>query len=198
MKAARKGMVVAAGMALVLGWASPASAEPVAVAIPSASKSWLSKTFGSKPWSEVTRAYDTPREICRVIERNIRYVNDKADQWSYPEETWNRGKGDCEDIAICIQTLCEMSGLPASVHLYFPAGAGKEGHAVLVGEWNGKTWFSSNGSYEEAASEQDVKRRVARMLSCKEKELWVMKLSQRDVLAYLEKTPARAVAGAAR
>lgn len=191
-------MAVMASIALGVLGVGPSSAQSIANAAPSPARSWFSKAFGSPAWVEIAKAYETPREICRVIERNIRYVTEKADQWSRAEDTWSRGRGDCEDFAICIQELCGMSGIPASVHLYFPAGAGKEGHAVLVGEWNGKTWFSSNGSYEEVGSEQEVKRRVARLLSCKEKELWVMKLAQRDVLAYLDKTPARTVAGASR
>ena len=174
------------------------SAQTVATVTPATSKSWLSKAFGRTAWSEVAKAYDTPREICRVIDRNVRYVTEGQDQWAAPEATWARGRGDCEDFAIAIQELCRLSGIPADVHLYFPAGAGREGHAVLVGEWNGKIWFSSNGTYEEVKSEQDVRKRVASMLSCKEKQLWGMKLSQRDVVAYLDKAPGRPVAMAAR
>ena len=36
------------------------------------------------------------------------------------------------------------------------------------------------------------------MLSCKEKQLWGMKLTERDVAKYVESTPARAVAAGAR
>lgn len=185
---------------LVLGLASAvsASAQTVATVTPTASKSWLSKTFGRTAWREVAKAYETPREICRVIDRHVRYVSESQDQWAAPEATWARGRGDCEDFAIAIQELCRLSGIPAEVHLYFPAGVGREGHAVLVGEWNGKIWFSSNGTYEEVKSEQDVRKRVASMLSCKEKQLWGMKLSQRDVAAYLDKAPARPVAVATR
>lgn len=192
-KGGRRSVVV--GL-LALSWlaGSAASAQTVATVTPSASKSWLSKTFGRTAWSEVAKAYETPREICRTVERNVRYVTERQDQWSAPEATWTNGRGDCEDFAIAIQELCRLSGIPATVHLYFPAGAGREGHAVLVGEWNGKLWLSSNGSYEEVKSEQEVRKRVASMLSCKEKQMWGMKLSQRDVAAYLAKAPDRAVA----
>lgn len=174
------------------------SAQSMATVAPTVSQSWFSKAFGRTQWSEVAKAHDTPREICRVVDRNVRYVTERQDQWAAPEATWARGRGDCEDFAIAIQELCRLSGIPAAVHLYFPAGAGREGHAVLVGEWNGKTWFSSNGSYEEVKSEQDVRRRVASMLSCKEKQLWGMKLSPRDVAAYLDHAPGRSVAVASR
>jgi hypothetical protein len=84
--------------------------------------------------------------------------------------------------------------METKVHLYIPQGVGKEGHAVLVGEWKGKIWFSSNGSYEAVKSEDDVRRRVASMLSTKASKLWVMKLSDRDVAKFIERAPARAVA----
>lgn len=179
---------------------SPVSAQTVASATVSepAPKSWSKKMFGRVDWTEIEQAYSSPREICRLVEKNIRYTTEEQDNWSPASATWTRGRGDCEDFAICIQELCRLSGLNTKVHLYFPATGGREGHAVLVGEWNGKTWFSSNGSYEEVKSEDEVRGRVARMLSCKEKQLWVMKLNERDVTKYMEKSPARSVATAAR
>ncbi len=184
---------------VVSGWsfAESASAQSLATVASVPSKSWMQRTFGREDWSTVAKAYETPREICRMIERSVRYTEEKADQWSTSQDTWNRGRGDCEDFAICIQELCRQSGLPARVHLYFPAG-GREGHAVLVGEWNGKIWFSSNGSYEEVKSEDEVRARVARMLSCKAKNLWVMRLTQTDVEKYLAKNSARPLEVAAR
>lgn len=184
-------------MASGLFSADDVSAQTLATVASAPSKSWMQRTFGREDWSAVAHAYDTPREICRMIERSIRYTTEKADQWSPSQDTWSRGRGDCEDFAICIQELCRLSGLPARVQLYFPAG-GREGHAVLVGEWNGKMWFSSNGSYEEVKSEEEVRARVARMLSCKEKNLWVMRLSQTDVEKYLAKNSARPLEVAAR
>ncbi len=191
--------VLAALIMVVSGWtcAESASAQSLATVASVPSKSWMQRTFGREEWSTVAKAYETPREICRMIERSVRYTEEKADQWSSPQDTWARGRGDCEDFAISIQELCRLSGLPARVHLYFPAG-GREGHAVLVGEWNGKIWFSSNGSYEEVKSEDEVRARVARMLSCKAKNLWVMRLSQTDVEKYLAKNSARPLEVAAR
>lgn len=188
--------------ALVLGvMGSQVDAQSVASATQSSSAvspSWAKRTFGRMDWSEAAQAYASPREICRLVEKNVRYKTEKTDKWSASGETWMAGYGDCEDFAILIQELCRLSGFETKVHLYFPATGGREGHAVLVGEWNGKIWFSSNGQYEEVKSEQEVRNRVARMLSCKEKQLWVMKLSDRDVANYIQKTPAVAVATAAR
>lgn len=185
--------LVIAGGAMV----SPVAAQSVASATQSdasVSPSWAKRTFGHMEWAEVAHQYATPREICRLVEKNVRYKTESVDAWTGAEQTWVNGRGDCEDFAILIQELCRLSGIETKVHLYFPATGGREGHAVLVGTWNGKIWFSSNGSYEEVKSEDEVRHRVARLLSCKEKQLWVMKLNDRDVANYVEKAPARAVA----
>ena len=176
--------------------AQTVASAPVSEAEPS--KSWSQRMFGREDWAQIAHSYDSPREICRLIERNISYKTESTDQWSPAEDTWSRGKGDCEDFAILIQKLCQLNGMETKVHLYFPATGGREGHAVLVGEWNGKIWFSSNGSYEEMASEDQVRERVARMLSCKAKQLFAMKMTDRDVSRYIGKSAARSVASAAR
>lgn len=201
MKSKRYGWVrgVAVVSALVFGAVLvPASGQSVAAATQSEdaiSPSWTKRTFGRMEWAEAASLkFSNPREIARLVEKNVRYKTEKADAWSTAEETWVAGRGDCEDFAVLIQELCKLNGMETKVHLYFPQGAGKEGHAVLVGEWNGKMWFSSNGAYEEVKSEEEVKRRVASMLSTKSANLWVMKLSDRDVAKFIERAPARAVA----
>ncbi|MCO5043951.1 MAG: transglutaminase-like cysteine peptidase [Verrucomicrobia bacterium] len=182
--------IALAGFALVM----PASAQTVASATTPEKTSWAKRTFGRMEWAEVAgQEFSTPREICKLVEKNVRYKKEAGDVWSRGEETWAAGRGDCEDFAVLIQELCGMRGFETKVHLYFPATGG-EGHAVLVGTLNGKTWFSSNGAYEEVKSEDDVRHRVARMLSVKDKQLWVMKLNEGDVANYIAKAPARAVA----
>ncbi len=178
-------------------FADGAAGQTVASMVPQQPVSWAKRTFGRMNWAEVDRAYAAPREICRLVEKNVRYKTEKKDHWAHAGETWDRSFGDCEDFAILIQRLCRNGGMDAKVHLYIPSKGG-EGHAVLVGEWNGKIWFSSNGSYEEVKSEQDVARRVAGMLSCKQKDLWVMRLGEREVANYIEKASTRAVATASR
>ena len=187
--------------ALLISAVPAVNAQNVAAAALSGSSispSWAKRTFGSMDWAEAAQSYATPREICRLVEKNVRYKTEKVDQWATAEETWTRRSGGCEDFAVLIQQLAQISGMQSKVHLYFPPTAGNEGHAVLVGEWNGKIWFSSNGSYEEVKSEEDVRKRVAKMLSAKADRLWVMKLSERDVARYVEKSPARVVVTAAR
>ena len=189
-----RSVVMLAG--LVAFSAAQAQTVAIATAAPVKEKSWAQRVFGRLDWTEVSHAYATPREICRLVDQNVSYKTEATDDWSPAANTWTRGKGDCEDMAICVQELCRQSGMSSKVHLYFPSTGGREGHAVLVGEFNGKTWFSSNGSYEEVKSEQEVRQRVAKMLSCKESQLWVMKLNESEVAKYIEKSPARAVAAA--
>lgn len=192
-KVVRALALVAIGMAMV----APVSAQSVSAPTPaseSTSPSWAKRTFGKMEWAEASSlTFPAPREVCRLVEKNVRYKTEKVDVWSNPEETWANGRGDCEDFAIAIQELCRLSGLETKIHLYFPMNGG-EGHAVLVGTWEGKTWFSSNGAYEEVKSENDIRRRVARVLSTKESNLWVMKLSDRDVANYVAKGLGRTVA----
>lgn len=185
--------VVVTGFALV----APASAQTVALATPESAltkPSWAKRTFGRMEWAEAAaQPFSTPREICRLVEKNVRYKTESVDVWSAAEETWADGRGDCEDFAIAIQELCRLNGMETKIHLYFPAGGGP-GHAVLVGTWGDKMWLSSNGAYEEVKSEQDVRKRVARVLSVKEDKLWVMKLNDEQVASYIAKAPARSVA----
>ncbi len=190
--AAKVGVIAIALASFV--FVAPAAGQSVAAATKPESTSWTKRTFGRMEWAEVAgQTFATPREVCKLVEKNIRYKKESVDIWSRGEETWAAGRGDCEDFAIMIQELCALNGIETKVHLYFPATGG-EGHAVLVGTWNGKTWFSSNGEYEEVKSEDDVRHRVARMLSVKDKQLWVMKLNETEVANYIAKAPARAVA----
>jgi predicted transglutaminase-like cysteine proteinase len=193
-----KALVLAILAASMISTASAQSVASATTESPASSKSFASKLFGQSDWTEIQKEYATPREICRLIEKNVRYTTEKVDNWSSASETWARGRGDCEDFAILIQDLCRISGMSTKVHLYFPATGGREGHAVLVGEWNGKTWFSSNGSYEEVKSEDEVKSRVAKMLSCKAKQLYGMKLDERAVAKYIAKSSSTMVAVSAR
>ena len=69
-------------------------------------------------------------EINKWINQNIQYVSDvilhgKEDYWASPEETLERGAGDCEDIAILkFFTLkkagCDMKNVRLAYVLYCP------------------------------------------------------------------------------
>ena len=122
--------------------------------------SWFKKSFGELTWDETAEVASTPREICSRVRRRVYRRKDDSDEWASGRQTWQRGYGDCEDLAACIVSLCRERGIDARVLVFHPAG-GRQGHAVVVGKWRGKLWLSSNGWYQRIDSLEDAKRKVA-------------------------------------
>ncbi len=106
-----------------------------------------------------------------MVSSQISYRSEDVDRWYSARDTWIRGQADCEDFAICISEMCRELGFESKVYLFFPKGRG-QGHAVVVGIWNGKTWMSSNGSFDWVSSFDEVRESVAAMLWSKPKNLW--------------------------
>lgn len=57
-----------------------------------------------------TFEFDNPKfsnmsEACNWVYENIEYKKDKHDDWQLPQETLDRGKGDCEDMAILLMGI---------------------------------------------------------------------------------------------
>ena len=81
--------------------------------------------------------YGIPLLIYRVnylgptlrVHGEIRPVRDQGDWWQYPEETEERGAGDCEDMAILLISRLERRGIPARLGLVNQNGTG---HAVVI------------------------------------------------------------------
>jgi predicted transglutaminase-like cysteine proteinase len=165
---------------------SPVQAQP--------HRSWLYRHFHKPTWQEILAQCSTPKEVCRAVNRFVGYRSEDVDRWAPPQETWADGRGDCEDYATLVQRLCRELGIETSVQLFFPRGTGGEGHAVVVGTWNGQMWVSSVGSYEEVESVQDVRERVARVLSCDPDDMWTSKLASTDVDRLIAKGFGRSVA----
>ena len=171
------------------------SAPPVAKASPPR-QSWFHRMFHKPTWSEVLEQCESPRDICNIVGRFVGYRTEEYDRWTSAEETWEQGRGDCEDFAIFIESLCHKLGFSATVNLYFPSGLRGEGHAVAVGTWNGQIWMSSNGSYREVESIDDVKESVARMYGCPKEDLWGTVLAHADIERRLRTSSGRSVAAA--
>jgi len=131
-----------------------------------------------------------PADVCRVVDRFVRDRRDFRDRWNTAEETWHRGRGDCEDFAVVIENLCRELGFDAHVRLYYPATPGLEGHAVVAGQWNGKFWISSMGSYREFSTETEAKASVAREMGYKSSELWSVDLKQTDIARFINREQA--------
>lgn len=180
--------------------ALPTSARTISIASTSSSsqprESWFHRTFHKPTWSELLEECKSPRDICHVVERFVGYRTEEVDRWNPAAETWKNSRGDCEDFAILIETLCHTLGFSATVNLYFPSGLRGEGHAVAVGMWNGKMWMSSNGSYEEVDSIDEVRKTVAQMYGCSKDMMWGTVLAHADIERRLRSSSGPSVAAA--
>ncbi len=134
---------------------------------------WFQRTFKTLTWNEVSQYVDTPREICSAVRHHVKYRPDNGDSWASGEEAWNRAFGDCEDIAAAISELCAKKNIETETFMLYPENE-TEGHVVIVGKWKGKLWFSSNGWFEYAKSGADVKRKIAREMRWKKKNIIAM------------------------
>lgn len=106
-----------------------------------------------------------------MVSRAVRYRRDEREYWQSSDKTWERGLGDCEDFAVLIQEMCHELGFPeVMIHVYFSNTTG-EGHAVAVGQWEGKMWMADYSSYMDVRSLDDVRRRVAWDLQCNRRDL---------------------------
>ena len=116
-------------------------------------------------WDNASRMCSSPRDICKVVKDRVKYSRDmqKEDEWRGGEDTWNKGKGDCDDYAVAVRDLCEREGFKAVIYVVYSKTA-RAAHAVTIGERNGTMWLSSNGLYEEVQSLDDAKETLARDL----------------------------------
>jgi hypothetical protein len=131
---------------------------------------WFKQAFGSLSWAEVSSVVESPRDICWRVKSHVRVRSEIGDNWASGRETWESGHGDCEDFAACVKELCKKKGFQAEVYVFNAVKGTKNrfvGHVVVVGKWNGKMWFSSNGSWETVDSFDEVKQRVAFSMSWK-------------------------------
>ena len=122
---------------------------------------WAKRILGELTWPEVQAAATSPREVCFYVRHRIRPVEDLGNGWPTGKEAWDRGHGACRSFAACIADLCKAKGMDAEIHLIYPKGEW-EGHAVVMGHWKGKVWFSSNGWYQEATSMTEAERAVVK------------------------------------
>ncbi|MCE9616187.1 MAG: hypothetical protein K8T26_18085 [Lentisphaerae bacterium] len=104
----------------------------------------------------------SPAALCATIRRHVRYASDSGpeDQWKDAQLTWSSGVGDCEDFALCVKQRCAELGITAEIYRVYPAD-GQLGHVVVLGEWLGRTWMSSNGGYTEVKTHAEAVRLVA-------------------------------------
>ena len=143
--------------------------------------------FRKPAFEELPAMCAQPSDICRVVDRFVSDRREARDSWTNARDTWTRGRGDCEDFSVLIESLCRELGFDADVRLYYPATPGLEGHAVVTGQWNGKFWVSSMGSYREFDTEAEAKASVAREMGYKPNHLWSVDLKQSDIARFINR-----------
>lgn len=111
---------------------------------------WFRKTRIS--WNDVIiKEFESPREICEFVRKNIRYKAEPKDRWCWPKEAWTRGRGDCEEFAVIIHELCMINGFVSEIYVAFSGGFKRtSGHVYVIGDG----WFSSNGEYKQSNTPQ--------------------------------------------
>ncbi len=114
--------------------------------------SWWHRSFDVLSWRETLAVVKSPRAICWQVRRHVTYHEENGDQWSRGQTIWNRGYGDCDDFATCVEELCEAKGFTCWIALVFPVESHSNGHCVVMGIWNGQMWMASNGKYYEVSS----------------------------------------------
>lgn len=131
---------------------------------------WFKLAFGSLSWDEVVSVVESPRDICWRVKSHVHLRAEIGDNWASGKETWESGHGDCEDFAACVKELCTKKGYQAEAYVFHAVKGTKNrfvGHVVIVGKWDGKMWFSRNGSWETVDSFEEVTQRVASEMSWK-------------------------------
>lgn len=148
---------------------------------PPIERSWFQRRFVKPSWEQALSECSTPRDACRLVRRYISYRAEKSDHWSTANETWERGYGDCEDLAILAQEICSQLGFVSSLQIYYPTAPLSAGHVIVTGKHSGRSWFSSNGFYKEVDSTDNIVGHVAAFLHSRDDRLWIMNLTDRDV-----------------
>jgi len=134
--------------------------------------SWFRKTFMELSFEEVIGLVETPKSVCSYVRHRVEYRSDIGDEWANGKETWDRGYGDCEDMAITVSDLCLTMGIKTKMFILYPKGS-REGHAIVVGAWKGKLWFSSNGWFEKVSSLSEIKKEVSHEMGWKGRKVMV-------------------------
>ena len=90
----------------------------------------------------------TPREVCQWVIDRVDYlsdeIHDELEYWQSPDQTYEWGRGDCEDYALLVMYLIhrDLGGWPELVIGHVPGG----GHG----------WVLYDGREYEAQTGRDV------------------------------------------
>lgn len=85
------------------------------------------------------------KEIWYFVIDRLKYAYDFGDAWQYPQTTYYRRWGDCEDGTVLFITLCKIAGIPADSVFnacgYFDDGNNKFGHSYPVAQMEDGLWY---------------------------------------------------------
>lgn len=130
-------------------------------------RNWFHRWFIRPEWEDAIEECKTPEDVCSLVRRWVSYRIDTIVPGS-ASVILHRGWGDCDDYALVIRDLCRAIGCDAWARVYYSTMPVHFGHAVAFGKLaSGKMWMSSNGDYREVESEEDIRKVVARILSCR-------------------------------
>jgi hypothetical protein len=117
--------------------------------------------FDAPTWEQAVAAVDSPRKAARLARLYVEFRDDDGDEWADGKTTWQRGFGDCEDLAAVVVQLCEEAGLETDADIQVFATPIDGGHAVAMGRWRGRMWVSSNGWFQYAESVEHAVLQIA-------------------------------------
>lgn len=163
---ANRQLAVLAAMLLVVGEYAFGAEETVSL---------VRQLFARLTWEELLLTSEDPVDICSRVRHNVEYREDIEEEWPKGREVWERGYGDCEDMANCIVDACREQGIEAMVLVFHPEGS-LSAHAVAIGMWRGRLWIASNGWHESVKSMDHAKTIVAKQMGWRKKKLLVASL----------------------
>lgn len=83
--------------------------------------------FGSA-YPEIDVSFDTVKDAWIWVSWNVVYEQDPENIWQFPQTTYWRKRGDCEDRAMLLAYFFEEMGIPTDIIIY---DAGDYNHAIV-------------------------------------------------------------------
>lgn len=99
---------------------------------------WVDDTYD--PAFEIPATGATmPQGVCRWVDARVQYlgddIHDRAEYWQSPDQTYEWGRGDCEDYVILVMYLIhrDLGGWPALIGGY--VSGGRHAWVGYAGRW---------------------------------------------------------------
>jgi len=79
-------------------------------------------------YPEIDVTFNTVKEAWTWVSWNVVYEQDPQNIWQFPQTTYWRKRGDCEDMAMLFAYFLEEMGIDAEIIIY---DAGDYNHAIV-------------------------------------------------------------------